>query len=143
MSIWGDLASRAMGKKLRSEDFAVIYGDGTAVHVVKEGDYEGYHYYICTNGNYPILDIRTKSRISAFSGSDTVTLKLDDVDCTLDRMMADNYIKFVYEFNKEGDYDNSNPKAGGHQYSLAALEIIAKKFIDEIIKADHDLDSYL
>lgn len=143
MSTWGDLRRRSSGEQITKEDFAQIYHDNDSakkpVETIEEKDYKGYHYMILSFGNYPILDIRVKSSISVFSGHNLVVLKFDDGSrYELDRMFLNgNETKFLYEFNKYGDFIYGGDESG-HKYSIQEVEKYAEMFIDKIIESEEE-----
>jgi hypothetical protein len=148
MSAWDDIRERGGGDQVRKEDIAVFYYDNDSakkpLETIEEKDYKGYHYMILTFGCYPILDIRVKSQISIFSGYNLVILKFDDGSrYELDRFFLNgNETKFLYEFNKDGDYVNNNSYKRctdeGHKYTVREIESYAEKFIDKIIECEDD-----
>ena len=147
MSVWGNILDRGAGETIRKENFTVIYYDNDTskkpIVTVEEKEYEDFRYMVLTTGDYPILDIRTKTGISVFSGYNRVILKFEDgVRFELDRIVVNGETKFLYEFNKEGDYNHSKPSEGGQKYSLQKLEIYAEMFIDKIIECEKKLIDY-
>lgn len=146
MSIWGNVLDRGAGEIIRKENFTVIYHDNDTAKkpvTVEEKEYEGFKYVILTTGDYPILDIWTKTSISVFSGYNLVILKFEDGRrFELDRTLVNGETKFQYEFNKEGDYNHSKPSEGGCKYSLQKLEIYAEMFIDKIIESEKKIIDY-
>jgi len=150
MSVWGGMLNRSTGDALSKEEIAKIYYNNDSVKkpivTVEEDEYRGYKYMICTFGDYPILDIRVKSeKISIFSGYNLIVLKFDSgKQYELDRMtISGDETKFLYEFNKEGDYNQSDPVEDAHKYSVAEVERYAKMFIDKIIKNEGELVNHL
>ena len=150
MSVWGGMLNRSTGDALSKEEITKIYYDNDSakkpIVTVEEDEYRGYKFMICTCGDYPILDIRVKSeKISIFSGYSLVVLKFDNgKHYELDRMtLSGDETKFMYEFNKDGDYNQSNPVEDAHKYSVTEVERYAKMFIDKIIENEGELVNHL
>lgn len=153
MSLFGDMSNKGRGESVKSEDISAIYYDDDSaknpIEVIKEESYKEYRYMICTNGKYPVLDIRGKNDISIFSGYDTVILQFDDGSkYELNRMFLrkECEVKYLYEFNKDGDYiqdDYHGCTQEGHKYSIPELEKYAEKFIDKILECEKTLVDHL
>ena len=149
MTAWGDMMKRGAGEGIRGEDFSQIYYDNDSakkpIEVVEEKEYKSFSYFICTNGDYPILDIRTDGYgISVFSGYSMVVLEFPDIGSyELKReLLNGNETKYLYEFNKNGDYihntENQTKDGDGHKYTVKELEEYAEKFIDRIIECEDE-----
>lgn len=154
MGVWGGMLNRSTGDALSKEEITKIYYDNDSkkkpIVTVEEDEYRGYKFMICTFGDYPILDIRVKSeKISIFSGYSLVVLKCDNgKHYELDRMtLSGDETKFIYEFNKDGDYIHSSSydrcTEEGHKYSVQEVERYAKMFIDKIIENEGELVNHL
>ena len=150
MSIWSEIQKRSSGE-IKKEDFTVIYYDDNGknkLEVIEEKTYKGYKYFICTFGHYPILDIRCNHGLSIFSGKDLVILKFDDKSYELSRTFLSNTsVKFIYTFDKEGDYNHNNSydrcTGEGCKYTVQDVEKFAEMFIDKIIECeDERYDEY-
>lgn len=145
MSTWGDMIKRAEGENIKDEEFSLIYYDNDSakkpIETVKEGKYKSFNYTICTAGDYPILDIRTDGYgLSVFSGYNLVVLKFPDGKWfELDRSVLNKEVtKYLYEFNKEGDYIHSKRNEDGHKYTVQEVEKYAEMFIDKIIQCEEE-----
>ena len=148
MSVWGGMLNRSTGDALSKEEITKIYyGNNSAkkpIVTVEENEYHGYKYMIYTCGDYPVLDIRVKNSISAFSGYNLVVLKFDDGDkYELERMFLNgNETKFLYRFNKHGDFIYGGDESG-HKYSVQEVEKYAEMFIDKIIDCENDFINHI
>jgi major membrane immunogen (membrane-anchored lipoprotein) len=95
---------------------------------------------ICSNGDYPILDIRTEGYgLSVFSSYNRVILKFTDGEkYELNRSIIDEKItQYTYEFNKDGDYIYSEDN-DGHKYTVKEVRQYAEKFIDKILQCEEE-----
>lgn len=149
MSIWGDMRRKSSGDVITKEDFSLIYYDNDSAKkplvTLEEKEYKGYKYMVITCGDFPILDIRVSGHgISVFSGHNLVILKFDDGrQFELDRILLNgNETKYVYDFNKDGDYIHSSAydrcTEEGHKYSVQEVEKYAEMFIDKLIESEDD-----
>lgn len=144
MSVWGDLRKRSSGEVLSREDIGVFYYDNEStkksIETIEENKYKSFTYSIITFGDYPILDIRTEGYgLSVFSSYNLVILKFPDGErYELDRSIIDEKItKYQYDFNKDGDYINSEHN-DGHKYTVKEVRQYAEKFIDKIIQCEEE-----
>ena len=144
MSIWGDMRRKSSGDAITKEDFSLIYYDNDSAKkplvTLEEKEYKGYKYMIITCGDFPILDIRVSGHgISVFSGHNLVILKFDDGrQFELDRILLNgNETKYVYDFNKDGDYIYSKDN-DGHKYTVKEVRQYAEKFIDKILQCEEE-----
>ena len=149
MSVWGKILDRGAGESISKEEFTRVYYDNDNAKkplvTLEENEYKGYKYMILTAGDYPILDIRVKDNgISVFSGHNLVILKFDDGQrFELDRFLLNgNETKYLYEFNKDGDYIHSSSydrcTEEGHKYSVQEVNEYAKMFINKLIECEDD-----
>ena len=62
-------------------------------------------------------------------------------------MLSGDETKFLYEFNKDGDYihntDNQSRDGEGHKYTVQELKKYAEMFIDKIIECEEDLVNHM
>lgn len=144
MSVWGDLRRRSSGEVLSREDIGIFYYDNDSakksIDVIEEKEYKSFSYMICSNGDYPILDIRTEGYgLSVFSSYNLVILKFPDGEkYELNRSIIDEKItKYIYEFNKDGDYIYSEDN-DGHKYTVKEVRQYAEKFIDKILQCEEE-----
>ena len=141
MSLWGEIRKKSNGETITKEDENLVYFDEklNKESVLKEGVYRNISYTISTTGLYPIIVFESKLEISAFSGSNSVIITDDGVNYNLFRDASKKgVVRYTYSFNQDGDYvPDVHPD--GRKYSIDMLEEYAKKFIDLIIKAEHNL----
>jgi len=145
MSLWGEIRKKSNGETITKEDENLVYfGEKlNKESVLKEGVYRNIYYTISTTGLYPSIVFESKLEISAFSGSNSVIITDNGVNYNLFRdVLKDasekSVVRYAYSFNQDGDYvPNVHPD--GRKYSIDMLEEYAKKFIDLIIKAEHNL----
>ena len=141
MSLWGEIRKKSNGETITKEDENLVYfGEKpNKESVLKEGVYRNILYTISTTGLYPSIVFESKLEISAFSGSNSVIITDDGVNYNLFRDASKRgVVRYTYSFNQDGDYvPDAHPD--GKKYSIDMLEEYAKKFIDLIIKAEHNL----
>lgn len=139
MSVWADLHSRGIGETSSEEEWSQIYHKrDTERTILVEKEYKDFKYKIVSDGKYPVLSIQAPNNISCFSGYGEIYLKIekDKEDYCIERYVNFGVTKFIYSFNKEGDYVYG--KQDGHMYSVQEMETYAEKIIDKIIQCESE-----
>jgi hypothetical protein len=139
MSIWSDIEDRSSGEVHREEEIAQIYYIPEEENsLLEEKKYKDFLYKISTNGYCPTLTIQTQTNISCFSGCGLIYLKIDGKEYPIERNVNFGMTKFIYKFDKEGDYTYGDKDESKQKYTLNNVEAYAEMFINEIIQTEYE-----